>query len=119
MNKRNCASEDAQALFVSPYLDAFDVASFRDEHGDVPKDVLNAAKEDHSQKYYVMTGAAKQLCFSCPALNECLQFVKTLDKADDVYGVVAGMTVPERKEFLKQEKNHVIPGTAAAKLMGA
>lgn len=90
-------------VFSSPYLEDFDETSFLEAQEDegIENDeavlLIPAAKARHDEIQPRAIDAAKQICASCPLLNECRDWVLSVKDQTEIYGVVAQMTLSERR----------------------
>ena len=91
-----CTTEENQKIFMSPYVSRFDKRDLEDA-GASPKEI-KLQQKIHATKRIEYIKKAKEVCNECPFIKQCLAYS---DKVDDrIYGVVAGMSEPERKKRL-------------------
>lgn len=100
---KTSACAEYPQVFSSPYLEDFDEVSFleaQEDKGienDEAVDLIPAARARHEEIQPRAVAAAKDICSQCPLLAECKDWVLSLKDQSEVYGVVAGMTLVERR----------------------
>lgn len=99
--KPSCA--DFPQVFSSSYLEDFDEVAFLESKEDEGIEneeailLIDSAKTAHDQIQPRAIAAAKDICATCPLLEECRDWVLSIKDQTEVYGVVAGMTLSERR----------------------
>lgn len=113
MEKSLCATnEEAQKLFMSPFLEKFSENDFYEDHIGNEKlstseleakkkglqPLLEEKRTEHELAYSIYTGMAKSFCQQCPVFELCNEYrIEKEQEGVEFYGVIAGLTNEERK----------------------
>lgn len=98
-----CSQPENINLFSSKYVEPFSAPDFKEENPDATQEELEAAKEEHEQTYLASRDIARDICATCPVLEQCRNWV--LSTSEPVYGITAGMTRREQGQARRYLKN--------------
>lgn len=116
-----CAiDEDAQKLFMSPFLEPFSESDFYEDNLGREKlnkeeleerqrelqPILEEKRTEHELANKIYTARAKAICEECPVLDLCAQYaVEKQAEGIEFYGVMAGKTKEERGQIINAINN--------------
>lgn len=89
-------SKTAAELFNSPFAEPFDPDTYWEENPQATDALLNAAEAEHNRRMQPVVTGLREVCAACPMLQQCRDWVMSLEADQPVAGVVAGMTEYER-----------------------
>lgn len=98
-----CSQPENINLFSSKYVEPFSSPDFKEDNPSATPEELEAAKKEHDATYLATREIARDICATCPVLEQCRDWV--LSTTEPVYGITAGMTRREQgqtRRYLKK-----------------
>lgn len=114
MNELRELCIDEQKLFSSAFLEPFNEDNHRMDFPEATEEEVRGARLRHLKGSAIAIPAARKVCASCPMLKlGCTKSVLETP-ANEVYGVVGGLTQETRSKMQKDKKKTITIGDVFA-----